>query len=240
MTSEQTPNIKSLPWLKLVAFLVLAAIAAFMLTNFRQQQIHQLLIENEQWLRILVQQRPLLVYGCAFLIYVVVTAFSLPAATLMSLAMAFLFGFWPALILISFASTTGATLAFLMSRYFIGSTLQARFGDHLEKINASLEKEGPFYLFTLRLIPAVPLWLINLSMGLTSIPVRKFWWISQLGMLPATAVYVYAGSSVPQLSEIFELGIWAILKPQIIVAFVLLGIFPFVVRGVVSRVRQPA
>lgn len=134
----------------------------------------------------------------------------------------------------SFASTLGATLAFLLSRFLLRASIQERFGDRLRAFNDSLEREGPFYLFTLRLIPAVPFFVINAVMGLTPVRTRTFWWISQLGMLPGTVVYVYAGSSVPNLRLLAEDGINAVFSPsqmlQIIGAFALLGLFPLIVR----------
>ena len=125
-------------------------------------------------------------------------------------------------------------MAFLLSRFLFRDTIQSKFGDRLASFNQSLEKEGPFYLFTLRLIPAVPFFVINAVMGLTPIKTRTFWWVSQLGMLAGTFVYVYAGSSVPNLQTLADKGINAVFTPQqmtqIIGAFVLLGVFPLIVR----------
>lgn len=128
----------------------------------------------------------------------------------------------------------GATLAFLLSRFLFRDFIQDRFGDRLENFNQSLEREGPFFLFTLRLVPAVPFFVINAVMGLTPIKTTTFWWVSQLGMLAGTVVFVYAGSSVPSLQTLAEERINAVFTPrqftQILLAFVLLGTFPLAVR----------
>src|SRR5204863_7676397 len=117
------------------------------------------------------------------------------------------FRFWPALILVSFASTAGDIVAFLLSRYFVGDFLQARYGQRLAALNAAVERDGAFYLFTLRLIPRVPFFVVNVAMGLTRLPTLTFWWVSQLGMLPGTIVYVLAGASAPSLTQIADHGL---------------------------------
>ena len=125
-------------------------------------------------------------------------------------------------------------MAFLLCRYLFRDSVQRHFGDRLARFNEALKREGPFYLFTLRLIPAVPFFVINAVMGLTPIPARTFWWVSQIGMLAGTIVYIYAGSSVPDLATLAEKGIYAVFTPrqltQIIVAFGLLGTFPLATR----------
>lgn len=184
------------------------------------------LAEQENRLRAFQFRHPLLVYALAFGIYVAVTGLSLPGAAVMSLAMAWFFRFWPALILVSFASTAGATIAFLSSRYFLRDAIVSKFGSRLESFNENLRREGAFYLFSLRLIVGVPFFVINVVMGLTPIRTRTFWWVSQLGMLPGTAAYVYAGSSVPDFQTLAERGAAGILSPQLIVAFILLGLVP--------------
>ncbi len=181
------------------------------------------------------QQNPILVYGIAFLVYVLVTAFSIPVATVLTLAFGWYFGLWRGLVLVSFASTAGATLAFLFSRYLLRDSIQNQFGDRLEKFNTALEREGPFYLFTLRLIPVVPFFVINLVMGLTPIRVTQFWWISQLGMLAGTFVYVNAGAAVPSLETLAEKGTSGILSIQLVFGFVLLGLFPIVVKKMMNK-----
>jgi uncharacterized membrane protein YdjX (TVP38/TMEM64 family) len=180
---------------------------------------------------------PVLVWGVAMLIYVTATGLSLPGATVLTLVFGWYFGFVRSLILVSFASTAGATLAFLLSRYLLRDVVQNRFGDKLTAFNNSLEREGAFYLFTLRLIPAVPFFIINVVMGLTPLKTSTYWWASQLGMLPGTAVYVYAGSQFPNLQTLAEKGGSGILTPQLMAAFVLLGLFPLIVKRIMGRLR---
>ena len=131
---------------------------------------------------------PLLTSGIYFAVYVLVTAFSLPGAAVMTLAGGAIFGLLWGTVVVSFASTIGATLAFLVSRYLLRDMVQTRFGDNLKAVNDGIEKDGAFYLFTLRMIPLVPLFVINLVMGLTPMRARTFWWVSQVGMLPGTIV----------------------------------------------------
>ena len=185
------------------------------------------------------QNYPVLIYGVAFVIYVAVTAFSLPGAAAMTIILGWLLG-WRALPLVSFASTTGATCAFLISRYLIRDSIQARFGDHLERFNEALRREGAFYLFTLRLIVGVPFFVINAVMGLTPMRVWTFWWVSQIAMLPGTCVFVYAGASAPDLKQLGEEGVRSVLDLQLVLAFALLGVFPLVVKKIMNVIRARA
>lgn len=155
------------------------------------------------------------------LIYILVTSLSLPGAAIMTFAGGALFGLWTGLIVISFSSTIGATLACAVSRFLLRDWVQSRFGDRLKAINEGMEREGAFYLFTLRLIPVIPFWLINLLMGLTKIPLRTFYWVSQVGMLAVTVVYVNAGK---ELAKIDSLS--GVLSPGLIISFLILGLFP--------------
>ncbi len=171
---------------------------------FADQISLEYLARQETALRSFQQGHPVVVYLVAFSIYVAVTGLSIPGATGLTLLYAWFFGFFPALILVSFASTAGATLAFLLSRYLFRDAIQRRFAENLKSFNAALDREGAFYLFTLRLIPAVPFFVINVVMGLTHLRVVTFWWVSQLGMLAGTCVYVYAGSSIPGLQQLAD------------------------------------
>jgi pyruvate/2-oxoglutarate dehydrogenase complex dihydrolipoamide dehydrogenase (E3) component/uncharacterized membrane protein YdjX (TVP38/TMEM64 family) len=168
-----------------------------------------------------------------FAIYVAATALSLPGATIITLAGGAIFGLLWGTVLVSFASSLGATLAFLVSRYLLRDGIQVRFGQRLAEINKGIEKDGAFYLFTLRLIPVVPFFVINLVMGLTAMKARTFYWVSQLGMFAGTVVYVNAGT---QLARLDSLG--GILSPALIGSFVLLGLFPLIARWVVGAVRR--
>ena len=223
---------KKLALLVLIAGIVMAYVQfgnGLTLTNLARQESH---------LRAFQLQHPVLVYGAAFLVYAVVTGLSLPGATALTLAYGWYFGIFRGVLVVSFASTSGATLAFLLSRFLFRDAIARRFGDRLDKVNRALEREGPFYLFTLRLIPVVPFFVINAVMGLTPIRTRTFWWVSQLGMLAGTSVYVYAGSSVPGLWSLADEGMNAVFSPnqltQLMTAFVLLGIFPVAVRGLMK------
>ncbi len=169
----------------------------------------------------LYQIRPVSVIAAYMLIYIVVTALSLPGAAVMTLAGGALFGLATATVAVSFASTIGATFACIVSRYLLRDWVQKKFGDKLAKINQGMEKEGGFYLFSLRLVPIFPFFIINLAMGLTPIKIPTYYWVSQLGMLPATIVFVNAGT---QLAKIDSLA--GILSPGLILSFVLLGLFP--------------
>ncbi|MGE0694095.1 MAG: TVP38/TMEM64 family protein [Pirellulales bacterium] len=221
---------------------VVAAAAFLAYTQFGHTLTLTSLAQRESELRAFQQQHPVLVYGAAFLLYVVVTGLSLPGAAVLTLTYGWYFGLIRGVLVVSFASTAGATMAFLLSRFLFRDTIQRRFGDRLEKFNRALEREGPFYLFTLRLIPAVPFFVINAVMGLTPIPTRTFWWVSQLGMLAGTTVYVYAGDSVPTLQTLADNGINAVFTPrqltQIVVAFTLLGFFPLAVRWLMKSLPR--
>jgi pyruvate/2-oxoglutarate dehydrogenase complex dihydrolipoamide dehydrogenase (E3) component/uncharacterized membrane protein YdjX (TVP38/TMEM64 family) len=175
---------------------------------------------------------PLLTTGIYFAIYVLVTAFSLPGAAVMTLAGGAIFGLLWGTVVVSFASTIGATLAFLVSRYLLRDLVQARFGENLRAVNEGIEKDGGFYLFTLRLVPIFPFFVINLVMGLTPLATRTFYWVSQVGMLAGTIVYVNAGT---QLARIESLD--GILSPGLIASFTLLGVFPLIARKLVDSVK---
>jgi pyruvate/2-oxoglutarate dehydrogenase complex dihydrolipoamide dehydrogenase (E3) component/uncharacterized membrane protein YdjX (TVP38/TMEM64 family) len=178
-------------------------------------------------------QQPLTVAALYFGVYVVATALSFPGATIITLAGGAVFGFWPGLLIVSFASTLGATLAFWASRFVLRDWVEARFGQRLADIHAGVEKEGAFYLFSLRLIPVVPFVLINLLMGLTRMKTWTYYWVSQLGMLAGTAVYVNAGTQLGQLDSVR-----GILSPALLGSFVLLGLFPLLARRVLLAVQK--
>ena len=226
-------------WKKIAVITIVGFLVALAYWQFRDSISLANLANQEIKLREYQRQHPVVVVGIAGLIYVGVTGLSLPGAVPLSLLYGWYFGWGPALLLVSFASTMGATVAFLLSRYLFRQAIENRFGARLANFNQALEREGPFFLFTLRLIPAVPFFVINAVMGLTPIRTRTFWWVSQLGMFPGTAVYIYAGSNAPNLSVLAEQGINAIFTPlqmlQILLAFALLGAFPFGARWIVKK-----
>ena len=178
-------------------------------------------------------EHQLLSLAVYFILYVVVTALSLPGAAVMSLAGAALFGFWPALVVVSFASSIGATLAFLISRFLLRDWVQGRFGERLNVINQGIAREGAFYLFSLRLVPIFPFFVINLVFGLTPLKTRTFYWVSQLGMLAGTIVFINAGT---QLGQIESLA--GILSPKLWISFVILGIFPLLSKKLLVFYKQ--
>jgi pyruvate/2-oxoglutarate dehydrogenase complex dihydrolipoamide dehydrogenase (E3) component/uncharacterized membrane protein YdjX (TVP38/TMEM64 family) len=177
--------------------------------------------------------QPLTVAAVYFLIYVAATALSLPGATIITLAGGAIFGLLWGTVIVSVASSVGATLAFLMSRFVLRSSIESKFGNRLSEINKGIEKDGAFYLFTLRLIPVVPFFVINLVMGLTKMKARTFYWVSQIGMFAGTIVYVNAGTQIAQIESLK-----GILSPGLIGSFVLLGLFPLIARKIVEAVKK--
>ncbi|MBI5719859.1 MAG: FAD-dependent oxidoreductase [Burkholderiales bacterium] len=177
-------------------------------------------------------ERPWLVAGLYFAAYVAVTALSLPGAAVMTLLGGAVFGLLVGTVLVSFASSIGATLAMLVSRYVLRDTVKSKFGARLADIDKGVEREGAFYLFTLRLVPIFPFFVINLLMGLTKMKAAAFYWVSQLGMLAGTLVYVNAGT---QLAKIESLA--GIVSPGLLASFVLLGIFPLIAKKIVDAVK---
>ena len=216
----------------LLLFVLIAALAAFFTLDlsryfsleFFQAQRGQIVAWQAAY--------PLATAAAYFLLYVLITALSFPGAAVMTLVGGALFGLFWGLLLVSFASTLGATLAFLVSRGLLRDSIQSRYGDRLKSINDGFARDGGFYLFTLRLVPAVPFFLVNLLMGLTPIRARTFYWVSQLGMLPGTLVYVNAGTALGELSSLRGIA-----SPGLIGAFVLLGIFPYIARALINWAR---
>ncbi len=176
---------------------------------------------------------PLLYIIGFFILYVAVTGFSIPGAAIMSLIAGALFGVLMGTIIVSFASTIGATLAFLSARFVLREWVQAKFGERLRALDDGLEKDGAFYLFTLRLIPVFPFFVINLLMGLTRIKTRTFFWVSQLGMLPGTIVFVNAGTQISRIESTAGL-----LSPALIASFVALALFPWAAKAIVALVQR--
>lgn len=197
------------------------------------------LARQERALRECRRQQPVLVYGAALGLMVAVTGLSIPAATVLTLGYAWLFGFGRAVLLVSFGSTAGATLAFLLSRFLFHDAVRRRFGDRLERCDRALRRNGAGYLLLLRLTPVVPFFIVNLVMGLTPLRARTFWWASQLGMLPASCVWAWAGASFPSLSQLAaaysQRGPWALVSLPALAALALIGLIPLLVRLVVPR-----
>ena len=220
---------------KLILGLVLVAVVVFLGIEFSQYLTLENAKAQQANLSHYIEQNLLYSALIYFVAYVVITAFSIPGAAVVTLLGAALFGFWFSLALVSFASTIGATLAFLSSRYLLRNWVQQRFSDKLNAINTGVKKDGSFYLFTLRLIPVFPFFLINLLMGLTPISTTRYYLVSQLGMLPGTAVYLNAGT---QLAEIKTLA--GIVSPTVLLSFALLGVFPFIAKWLLSKLQKRA
>jgi pyruvate/2-oxoglutarate dehydrogenase complex dihydrolipoamide dehydrogenase (E3) component/uncharacterized membrane protein YdjX (TVP38/TMEM64 family) len=219
---------------QIVLLLLLAlVIGAFVVLDLGRYLSFEQLKASQASFNQLYAQQPLVVAAVYFGVYVVATALSFPGATIITLAGGAVFGLWWGLLIVSFASSIGATLAFLASRFVLRDWVESRFGQRLADINAGVDKEGAFYLFSLRLIPVVPFFLINLLMGLTRMKSWTYYWVSQLGMLAGTAVYVNAGTQLAQLDS--PRGI---LSPSLLGSFVLLGIFPLLARRVVAAIQK--
>jgi dihydrolipoamide dehydrogenase len=214
----------------IVFILVLAMVGAFFWFDGTQYWSLSLF---QQWFA----EDPWRAAGIYFALYVAVAALSLPGAAIITLLGGAVFGLWWGALLVSFASSIGATLSFLVARTLFADTVNKKFGRYLESINRGVERDGAFYLFTLRLIPAVPFVVVNLVFGLTKIKTATFYWVSQLGMLIGTVVFVNAGA---QLGAVEELSVKGILTPQIVGAFIALAIFPFLIRMAIDKYRHYA
>ena len=213
----------------LIVLFIISVVAAFKIFHLDQYLTLSYIKASQERFAALYAQNRLLVITGYMAIYILVTSLSLPGAAVMTLAGGALFGLLVGTFTVSFASTIGATLACVVSRFVLRDWVQSKFGDKLRAVNEGIEKEGAFYLFTLRLIPVFPFWLINLVMGLTRIRLRTFYWVSQIGMFPGTLVYVNAGR---ELAKIDSLS--GILSPGLIVSFALLGLFPIITKKVLA------
>ena len=190
------------------------------------------LAQHDQSLRSWCRQHVLLAPGLLFIVYTLITAASLPIAALMTMAAGWLFGFWPAFLVISFASTLGASCSFLISRFLLRDFVSRRYSAVLNSVLPAVEQDAAAFLLMLRLAPAFPFFLINLVMGLTPIRLPTFWWASQAGMLPGTAVFVAAGASLPSLKALETQGVTGVLTWQTATAFFLLGCLPIAIRRI--------
>lgn len=226
-TSYRRGNVKIL----LLALLA-AAIAAFFVFDLNQYLSLERLQAGREALGDWVAANPVLSRVGFFVGYVVVAAASLPGAAIMTLAAGAVFGLAWGFGLVSFASALGATLAMLLSRKLVGEWVQSKYAGQLAKMNDGLERDGGFYLFSLRMVPLFPFFVINLVMGLTQMRVWPFYWISQIGMIPGTLVFVFAGT---QLAEVASPG--DILSPGLIAAFTLLGVFPLLAKKGLELVK---
>lgn len=231
---------------RLILFAVLVGIIGSVLYWQRDASWIESLLARQTRLVQLLHAHPLPMLAGGFGIYVLVTGLSLPGAAILTLFFSYLLQqAWPgaggvasAVVLVSFASTTGASCAFLLARYLFRDAVTSRLGPRLQRLDDALQREGPFYLFALRLIPVVPFFVINIAMGLTPLRLRTFWWVSQLGMLPGTIAYVLVGASLPDIHAVQQDGAGALLRWEVVVAFVVLGLLPLAARIIVKWWRS--
>ncbi len=223
---------KTIQKIAIVAAIVILAVLFKVFDLGQYLSLSYLKASRDSFAQLYAQHRLLIIAGY-MVIYITATALSLPGATVLTLAGGALFGLLAGTVIISFASTIGATLACLVARFVLRDWVQNRFGERLAAINRGIEEEGPFYLFTLRLIPVFPFFVINLAMGLTRMPLRTFYWVSQLGMLPGTVVYVNAGKELGRIESLS-----GILSPSLLVSFALLGLFPLTVKKLLGWYRR--
>ena len=217
----------------ILALILIGAIAAYFVFDLGQVLSLENFKASQADIVAAKDANPVLYITGFFILYVAVTGLSIPGAAIMSLVAGALFGVVAGTIIVSFASTIGATLAFLSARFVLRDWVQGKFGERLRAIDDGLEKDGAFYLFTLRLIPVFPFFVINLLMGLTRIKTRTFFWVSQLGMLPATVVFVNAGTQISRIESTSGL-----LSPTLIASFAALALFPWVAKGIVALVKR--
>ena len=212
---------------------IMLAIIAFFFYDIQQYATLDYIKAKQQNIFEYYKQNVFFVLVLFIFLYVLVTALSLPVATFLTLLGGALFGFSTGLIIVSFASTIGATLAFLMARFLAQNYVQKYYKKQLSKINKKFKSEGAFYLFALRLVPVFPFFIINVVMGLMTIKTWTFYWVSQLGMLPGTIVYVYAGTQLVQIETFSD-----ITTPSMLIAFALLGLFPLIAKNFVQFMRK--
>jgi len=211
---------------------IVCLIAVFFIFDLQQYLTLEALKAKQDAIESYRVDYPILTVVIYGLVYITVTGLSLPGATILTLAGGAVFGILWGTVIVSFASSVGATLAFIAARFLFRDTVKSRFGSRMKAIDEGIERDGAFYLFTLRLVPVFPFFMINLTMGLTTLKVRTFYWVSQIGMLAGTVVYVNAGT---QLAKIESLS--GILSPTLLGSFVLLGLFPLIAKNIVSLIQ---
>lgn len=234
-TLTATQRLSGLRWLALIGLIPVACVLLYV---FRDELSFQRLAEHDTAVRTWCRGHRVASYSALFVIYTAATGASIPAAAGMTVAAGWILGFWPAFILTSFASTSGATAAFLVSRRLLRERVRERFADRLKEIEAALERDGASYLFLLRLVPLLPFFVINIVMGLTPMRVFTFWWVSQLGMLPGTALYVAAGASMPTLKVLADQGVTGVVNFRVLGLFTILGLMPIVARRLYLQWRR--
>jgi uncharacterized membrane protein YdjX (TVP38/TMEM64 family) len=231
MSQEEKPRYLRSVWVFLILAVALV-VAFFVMKDRYEQDIFAAIKDERDRFKELVDTHLLLAAVIYVGLYVTVSGLSLPFSTPVSLLGGFLFDLWLGVLLVSFASTTGSTLAFLASRYLFRDFGYRRFGPWFDRVNRGLEQDGPYYLLSLRLMPIVPFFMVNLAMGLTRMPVRQFWWLSQLGMLPATILYVNAGKQLGSINSPGEVFTF-----KLIGSLALLALSPLMFRALIKWLR---
>lgn len=217
----------------ILAAALLAMVALFFLFDLHHYLSWEFLLSQQSQFAQAYAERPLQIMISFFLLYIGVTGLSLPGATILTLAGGFLFGLVPGTLLVSFASTMGATLAFLSSRWLFREAVQQKFGERLAVFHRGIEQDGNLYLLFLRLTPVVPFFVVNLVMGLTPIRLGQFFVFSQIGMLPATILYVNAGTELSQIESIYDVA-----SPSLLISLSILGIFPLMAKKLVQLAKN--
>ncbi|MBX2886613.1 MAG: FAD-dependent oxidoreductase [Granulosicoccus sp.] len=217
---------------RILLVLLALLIVAFFVLDLGQYLSFDYLKAKQVELNTLYQNNPVSTLLIFFLLYIVMVALSLPGAAILTLAAGAIFGLFVGTILVSFASSIGATLAFLASRFFFRDFVEQKFGDNLNSFMTNFNKDGPFYLFTVRLVPLFPFFMVNLAMGLTRIKTSTYYWVSQLGMLAGTIVFINAGTQLATLESLS-----GILSPRILLSFALLGLFPLIAKKILDLIK---
>lgn len=218
--------------------LILVAVVAVLILSFFVFDLGQYLSfdylkSQKEALNQFYLDKPVLVIAVFFLVYVTMAALALPAATILTLAGGAIFGFTTGFIVVSFASSIGATIAFLLTRYLFHDAIQTKFGDRLTALNTGIEKEGAFYVFGLRLVPLFPFVVVNSVLALTKLKTWTFYWSSQIGMLAGTAVYVNAGTELASINSLSDIA-----NPKLLISFALLGVFPIIAKYALAFLKR--
>lgn len=217
----------------ILAVVIAAMIGAFFIFDLQQYLNLEQLKQQRQALNDLYQANPFGIAVLFFIGYVAATAFALPVAAILTLAAGAIFGFWVGLVIVSFASTIGATIAFLFTRYLFHDSVEAKFGERLQAVNNGIEKDGAFYVFGLRLVPYIPFVAINSLLALTKLRTWTFYWASQIGMLLGTIVYVNAGTQLATIKSLSDIA-----SPALLLSFLLLGIFPILAKQLLNWLKR--
>lgn len=209
----------------MVVVVIICLFAVYEILNLGQYLTLSHIKASREKLALLYSEHRILVIAVYMLIYILYSSLPLPGAEILSIAGGVLFGVWAGTIIVSFSSSIGATLACLISRFLLRDCLQSRFGDWVSTINRGIERDGAFYLFSLRLIPVIPYFAVNLVMGLSRMPLKTYYLVSQIGMIPATFLFVNAGKELTRINSPSD-----VLSPRLLLSLVLIGLFPLVAK----------